>query len=123
MYSKKLSFTTTQLNTHNVQSGVIPITMAPSGIVGGPKPYLMYPRAMQILNTTGQTINFGLLDSDAQFVEYQASTTNFQLVPINNNGSWTVNTLYPLPRSKHLLVQCPSGTVTTGLDVHFMSYN
>ena len=121
MYSKKLSFTTAQLNTGAIQSGTVAILMSPSGLVGGPQPYWMYPRTMRIVNGTGQQISFGLIASDSQFVEYQASAANFALIPIANSYAWTPDMLQPLPRTKYMLVQ-GSGTVSAGLDVYFMNY-
>jgi hypothetical protein len=122
MYSKTLTFTTTQLNTHNVQSGTIAIYNSPSGIVGGSKPYYSFPRAMQFKNTTGATVKIGLIDSDQQMSEYQKSAANFSLVSVANNDIWYASNLFPLPKSKYMLVQCASGIVSADLNIDFMLF-
>jgi hypothetical protein len=122
MYSKTLSFSIANLNTKVVQSGTIAIVNSPSGMIGGTTSYFSFPRAMQFKNTTGQTIKIGLIDSDQQMTEYGKSVANFNLVSIANNDIWYANNLFPLPKSKYLLVQCPSGTVSAGLNIDFMLY-
>jgi hypothetical protein len=121
MYSKKLTFTTTQLNLNNIQSGLVPILMNPSGLVGGSSPYYMYPRTMRFVNNTGAQINFGLIANDSQFVEYQQTPANFALIPVANGYTWTPDMLQPLPSTKYLFIQ-GSGIITSGLDVYFMNY-
>jgi hypothetical protein len=122
MYSKTLNFTSVNLNTHNVQSGTIAITVISSGLIGAPSVRSTFPRAMQFKNSTGATIKIGLIDSDQQMNEYQQSAANFNLVSVANGDIWYANNLFPLPKSKYLLVQCASGTVTSALNVDFMLY-
>jgi hypothetical protein len=122
MYSKTLTFTSANLNSHNIQSGTIAILNSPSGIVSGSKPYYSFPRAMQFKNSTGATVKIGLIDSDQQMTEYGKSATNFDLVSVANGDIWYANNLFPLPKSKYMLVQCASGTVSANLNVDFMLY-
>jgi hypothetical protein len=121
MYSKKLSFSTTQLSSNVVQSGQIPITITQPGLNNWTTTHDMYPRAMSFKNSTGQTIKFGLIDSAAQMIEYQNDVTNFELIAVANGDTWKNTDLYPLPLSKFLLVQS-SGSITNALDVYFMNF-
>lgn len=123
MYSKTISITTTALDTHQVQSGTIPIYFSPSGVVGGSSPYYSYPKAMQFKNGTGQLVKIGFIDNDEQLAEYHADSTNFDLMSVDNGDIWYANNLFPFPRFKYLLVQCPTGSTTAALDVDFMLFS
>jgi len=122
MYSKTITFSQAALNTTDVQSGNISMLFTPSGIVGGSMPNYKYPRGMQFKNSTGQAIKIGLIDSDQQLAEYHADNSNFDLVSVANGDSWTINNLFPLPRSKYILVQCPTGSSSAALDVDFIMF-
>lgn len=122
MYSKTLTFSTTALNTNVIQSGTIAMQFVPSGIIGGSAPHNKYPRAMQFKNSTGQAVKIGLIDSDSQMAEYQADSSKFDLVSIANGDIWYANNLFPLPRVKYVLVQCPSGIVSANLNIDFMMF-
>ena len=122
MYSKTISFSQAALDTNAVQSGIIPMRFDPSGTIGGSDPHYKFPRAMQFKNSTGQAIKIGLISTDEQLAEYHADNTNFDLVSIANDDIWYANNVFPLPKSKHLLVQCPSGATSAALDIDFMMF-
>lgn len=122
MYSKKISFSTAQLNAHNVNSGTVPITFVSSGLVGGAQYRDLYPRSLYFKNGTGQSISFGLLDNDTQAAEYNVSSTNFDLIPVANGDAWVYTNINPLPHTKYVIVQCPSGSTSAALDMYFLNF-
>lgn len=122
MLSKKITITTTQLDTHEVVSGIVFIETMESGVIGGPVYTSLYPKGIQIKNETAISVGFTLIASDEEFNDYVEDDTNFDLIVLADHEAINFTDWYPIPRAKYLIVKGVASSSDTDLDIYFINY-
>lgn len=120
---KNKNFTVAQANltAHTVQTidtALYVQRTTPEGTVDIP----LYPKRIQIKNTSGITIGFNIISNSGELGQYQADPTDFAMIEVANNTTVAFSDIYPLPTPAAILIQGISGSATGNLVVQAINY-
>jgi len=122
MKNRNFTVTSANIETGNPQLiDSIPIseTISPVNNNDNNPIYYYYPKQLLIKNVTGAEIGFNIFESLAEYNEYLASATNYQLIRIPNNITYEFK---DLPKTEKIVIQKISGTASANLIVQCINY-
>ena len=122
MRNRNFTVTSANIESGNVQLiDNIPIgeTISPVNNNDNNPIYYYYPKQLLIKNATGAEIGFNVFESTAEYNDYLASGTYYQLIRIPNSTTYEFK---DLPKTEKIIIQKISGTASSNLIVQCINY-
>jgi hypothetical protein len=114
MKNQKFTILASELNTNTVQEINTYLDLLVSSPAGGTETRRAYPNKVQYINKSGIDLQTNIFSSAAEYADYQADDSNYNMFTILNNTSVVLTSQSLLPTAYKILVLAPSGSTASG---------